>query len=167
MAKKNFLQRAKHYLQTAYETDLTDEGIYAPSIPSMMRCQAERDRSLVKDVSSQSQSVPVEVEENLIFSGRDVLCKAITKKRLLNDAHQKKLLKQQDREDLKCGVAPPKNWKIVAIKKRTCCGPSCGAAWRGSKHWRVCRRGHLYLYPKCRKNISRAKEFVQHCKICK
>ena len=161
------MDRAKHYLLTAGDTDKTDDSIYAPSIHLMMQDQAELDRGRMDELSKKTIPVSVEVDENMIFSGRDVLLKARRKNQLLSEAHLKRLLKAQDREDLKCGRIPTKIWKTVNIKKRTCCGPSCGVSWRGSKGWRVCKREHLYICPKCRINIERARYFVEHCKKCK
>ena len=163
--KKEFLERARHYLDPNYEKDMASMGINATAIKHIKSIEAEFDHQVLDEATSRTVKNPVQEEKNFLFDGRDVLAASRKRQREREKEEEAKATKLKIKEELNCGKAPTKKWKNVEIAKRTCCGSKCGASWRGSKDWRVCKCGTHYICPKCRKKAELASEFTQHCQI--
>jgi len=164
--KNEFEGRARHYLMAVYETDMSSMGVDAASIKRMKTMEEAADHQLLDQVTLRMAKIPVEVEENLLFDGRDILAASRKRKLVVEEEVEAKLKKQKIKEDLKCGRVPTKKWKCINIQKRTCCGINCDVSWRGSKEWRVCKCGKLYICPNCRKKADLALDIISLANKC-
>ena len=155
--------RARNYLSAVYDRDIASMGVEASSVKRMMTIEEQADRHLLESVTQRVIKIPV-VEKNLLFNGRDVLAASRKRKLAMKEKADAKLKKQKVKEELNCGHYPKKKWKKLDVEKRTCCGTNCGVSWRGSRDWRVCECGKLYICPQCRKKVELATDFIEHCK---